>query len=325
MPDNTDAKRPFYGVSEADIWKAQQERETQEEWENRFSQSVKTMRNNGWDMRKIPTPGLDKMRKKLSTMWRAVKIMGAMSALLSVYFAAFHTPISAFIRDEKERRAYEKLTAEEQQLKRQQKLEQNERQRYGGKTFDELTEQEQDYYLEYYRQKEQRENAEVMEYGYTKESEQEFYDYMKKHLIPTWVPTIFMLFVYLGCRRRAKEHEQAAADAVNFMLDWAEMGKDYHIDPEMLKNIMNDEFARDIIAYMAPTEAVWFEMLLDGNVEIADNPDFKNMAITILARYLDRHPEVLDKALEKFNRDSIPKELMPGYGFTTLQTPFNGR
>ncbi|MBR6364415.1 MAG: hypothetical protein IKS08_05030 [Alphaproteobacteria bacterium] len=310
MPDNIDPKKRFYGVSEEELWKAQQKRRVQEDWENHFSNSVKTMRGNGQDMSKIRTPRLDEMRRKLSTMWRAVKIMGATSLLLSVYFATLGIPISEL----KERKAYEKLTEEEKQIKR----EQNERQRYGGKTFDELTEQEKDYYLEYYLQKERQENEEVMEYGFTKESEKEFNDYMLKHLIPVWAPIIFMLFLYLGHKKRAREHEQAVADAANFMLDWAEMGANYAINPEMLKNIMSDRFARDIIAYMAPTEAVWFEMLLDGNVEIADNPDFKNMAITILARYLDHHPEAFDVIMKKFARDAIPKELMPGNNYATV-------
>lgn len=310
MPDDTDTKKRFYGVSEEELWKAQQKRRVQEDWENNFSNSVNTMRQNGHDMSKIRTPRLDGMRKKLSTMWRAVKIMGATSLLLSVYFTTLGIPISEL----NERKAYEKLTEEEKRLKDQQL----ERQRYGGKTFDELTEQEKDYYLEYYLQKELQEAEEVREYGYTKESEKEFNDYMLKRLIPTWAPTIFMLFVYLGRRKRAKEHEQAAADAANFMLDWAEMGHDYAINPEMLKNIMSDRFARDIIAYMAPTEAVWFEMLLDGNVEIADNQDFKNMATTIMARYLDRHPEAFDVIMEKFDRDAIPKELMPGNNYATV-------
>ena len=310
MPDNIDPKKRFYGVSEEELWKAQQKRRIQEDWENNFSNSVKTMRKNGQDMTKIRTPRLDEMRKKLSTMWRAVKIMGATSLLLSVYFATLGIPISEL----KERKAYEKLTEEEKQIKR----EQNERQRYGGKTFDELTEQEKEYYLEYYLQKERQEDKEVMEYGYTKESEKEFNDYMLKHLIPTWVPIIFMLFLYLGHKKRAREHEQTVADAANFMLDWAEMGANYAINPEMLKNIMSDRFARDIIAYMAPTEAVWFEMLLDGNVELAETPEFKNMAIAVMQNYLARHPEAIVQVLQKYSRDAIPKELMPGNNYATV-------
>lgn len=64
---------------------------------------------------------------------------------------------------------------------------------------------------------------------------------------------------------------------------------------------------------MAPTEAVWFEMLLDGNVEIAETPEFKNMAIAVMQNYLTRHPEAIVKLLEKYDRDAIPQELMPGH------------
>ncbi len=310
MPDNIDPKKRFYGVSEEELWKAQQKRRIQEDWENNFSNSVKTMRKNGQDMTKIRTPRLDEMRKKLSTMWRAVKIMGATSLLLSVYFATLGIPISEL----KERKAYEKLTEEEKQLKNQQV----ERQRYDGKTWDELTEQEQDYYIEYYRQKEMQEDEEVRKYGYTKESAKEYDNDLIKHLVPSWAPTIFMLFLYLGYKKRGGEHEQAAADAANFMLDWAEMGANYAINPEMLKNIMSDRFARDIIAYMAPTEAVWFEMLLDGNVELAETPEFKNMAIAVMQNYLARHPEAIVQVLQKYSRDAIPKELMPGNNYATV-------
>ena len=119
-------------------------------------------------------------------------------------------------------------------------------------------------------------------------------------------------------KKRGGEHEQAAADAANFMLDWAEMGANYAINPEMLKNIMRDRFARDIIAYMAPTEAVWFEMLLDGNVELAETPEFKNMAIAVMQNYLARHPEAIVQVLQKYSRDAIPKELMPGNNYATV-------
>lgn len=134
-----------------------------------------------------------------------------------------------------------------------------------------------------------------------------------KQLAIIMAPAIFTICLYIGYKKRTEKHEQAAADAANFMLDWAEMGADYAINPKMLKHIMSDRFAREVIAGMSEAEALWFEMLLDGNVELAETPEFKNMAINVMKNYLTRHPEAIVKLLEKYDRDSIPQELMPGH------------
>lgn len=133
-----------------------------------------------------------------------------------------------------------------------------------------------------------------------------------KQLAIIMAPAIFTICLYIGYKKRGGEHEQAAADAANFMLDWAEMGADYAINPKMLKHIMSDRFARDVIAGMSEGEALWFEMLLEGNVEVADSPAFKNMAITVMQNYLTAHPEAIVKLLEKYDRDTVT-ELMPAY------------
>lgn len=299
-------KRRFLDLlSPEELERARKERITHENEADLLLRSARTMRENGTDMRKIKTPRLDKMRAQLSKIKHATQIMALISIIASLYFAVPHYIVKDLIEDYR----YGKLTEEEKRLER----EQQERQRYDGKTWDELTDPEQDYYIEYYRQKEMQEDEEVRKYGYTKESAKEYDNDLIKHLVPSWAPTIFMLFLYLGYKKRAEKHEQAAADAANFMLDWAEMGRDYAINPKMLKNIMSDRFARDIIAGMSEAEAVWFEMLLDGNVEIADTPEFKNMAIGVMQNYLTRHPEAIQRLLEKYDRDAIPHELMPGY------------
>lgn len=303
MPDNE--KDDFYGVSEEEIEVVRKQRIAREQEADLLLKSAQAIRKNGTDMRKIRTPRLDRMRAQLRKIKQATRVMALISIIASIYFALPHYIVKDLIEDYK----YGKLTEEEKQLKNQQV----ERQRYDGKTWDELTEQEQDYYIEYYRQKEMQEDEEVRKYGYTKESAKEYDNDLIKHLVPSWAPTIFMLFLYLGYKKRGGEHEQAAADAANFMLDWAEMGADYAINPEMLKNIMSDRFARDIIAGMSEAESIWFEMLLDGNVELADTPEFKNMAIAVMQNYLTAHPEAIVKLLEKYDRDAIPQELMPGH------------
>jgi hypothetical protein len=303
MPDNE--KDDFYGVSEEEIEAVRKQRIAREQEADLLLKSAQAIRKNGTDMRKIRTPHLDRMRAQLRKIKQATRVMALISIIASIYFALPHYIVKDLIEDYK----YGKLTEEEKQLKNQQV----ERQRYDGKTWDELTEQEQDYYIEYYRQKEMQEDEEVRKYGYTKESAKEYDNDLIKHLVPSWAPTIFMLFLYLGYKKRGGEHEQAAADAANFMLDWAEMGADYAINPKMLKHIMSDRFAREIIAGMSEAESIWFEMLLDGNVELADTPEFKNMAIAVMQNYLTRHPEAIVKLLEKYDRDAIPQELMPGH------------
>lgn len=303
MPDNE--KDDFYGVSEEEIEAVRKQRIACEQEADLLLKSAQAIRENGTDMRGIRTQRLDRMRAQLRKIKQATRVMALISIIASIYFALPHYIVKPLIEDYK----YGKLTEEEKQLKNQQV----ERQRYDGKTWDELTKQEQDYYIEYYLRKEMQEDEEVRKYGYTKESAKEYDNDLIKHLVPSWAPTIFMLFLYLGYKKRGGEHEQAAADAANFMLDWAEMGADYAINPEILKNIMSDRFARDVIAGMSEAESIWFEMLLDGNVEISETPEFKNMAIAVMQNYLTRHPEAIVKLLEKYDRDAIPQELMPGH------------
>lgn len=311
MPDGKDAKQRFYGISEEEIRQAQRKRQNQEGTEDYLNEFVRNLRGNEQDLTEIPTPRFNKLYKKLQTIGHTTKIMGALSMLLSVFFASLFEPLPDLIRKSRELREYEKLTEEE-------KREYAERQLYGGKTREECTIKEREYWL----QKSQEDIDRGWEALDSGEYTREYIKRLCKNLAYSWAPTIFMLFLYLGYKKRAGKHEQNAEEAANFMLDWAEMGKDYHIDPEMLKNIMNDEFALDIIKYMAPAEAVWFEMLLDGNVEIAETPEFRNMATTIMARYLDRHPEAFPQVLEKYDRDAMPPELMPGHSFATL--PMHG-
>jgi len=302
--DSTETKKRFYGISDEELRAAREKRIAREQEADLLLRSARAIREDGTDMRKIKTQRLDRMRAQLSKIKHATQIMALISIIASLYFAIPHYIVKDLIEDYR----YGKLTEEEKRLER----EQQERQRYDGKTWDELTDPEQDYYIEYYRQKEMQEDEEVRKYGYTKESAKEYDNDLIKHLVPSWAPTIFMLFLYLGYKKRGGEHEQAAADAANFMLDWAEMGADYAINPEMLKNIMSDRFARDVIAGMSEGEALWFEMLLEGNVEVADSPAFKNMAITVMQNYLTAHPEAIVKLLEKYDRDTVT-ELMPAY------------
>lgn len=134
-----------------------------------------------------------------------------------------------------------------------------------------------------------------------------------KGLVYILAPALLAIFIYLGYKKRTQNHENAAGDAARMMLDWRELGTAYPFDEKQLKAIMNDRFARDVIAGMSEAESVWFEMLLDGDIEIAETPEFKNMATAIMRRHLEKHPEAIERILEKFDQNSIPNEFVSNY------------
>ena len=309
MPnDSVSAKKTFfYGVSQEEQMKAHEQRTSREQDVARLLRSARTIREDDTNMREIEAPLLNKIRQNLERIFHATKTMAKLSVVLSLYFA-FIQPMGSVlieeIKDAKERRRYARLTEEEKRLKDQQL----ERQRYDGRTWDELTLREKEYYIQKGREDIARQQKALDDGEVTRE----YLTGMFKNIAYSWAPTIFMLFLCLGYKKRKDKHEQAAADAANFMLDWAEKGSSYAINPKMLKNIMSDRFARDVISGMSEAESIWFELLLEGNVEIAKTPEFKNMAIAVMRGYLEHHPEAILQILEQYDRDTV-NELMPGY------------
>jgi len=95
------------------------------------------------------------------------------------------------------------------------------------------------------------------------------------------------------------------------MLDIAKRNPDIKIDENQLRKLLR--IAPEVIENMSQAEAVYFEMLMNGDLEILNNKTFRDMVIAIMSGHLQKHPNDMERVLAVFERDSVPNEIMQKY------------
>lgn len=171
------------------------------------------------------------------------------------------------------------------------------------------------------------------EYGYNSDGELEIYNYAdgwekttyrvenepSKFSKITLQVSVGMLAVVLlqvlaiyGLNRKARKIEGMQKSGIRAMLDIAKQNPDVKIDERALATLL--EIAPAVVSRMSEAEAVYFEMLMDGRLEIIENKTFYDMAVAIMEGWLRKHPKDMERVLTVFDRDSIPQGLMQKYG-----------
>lgn len=149
--------------------------------------------------------------------------------------------------------------------------------------------------------------------------------YKDEYLINAWEPTKFdnvMFGISLGClgllmlsvctlvglNKTKKKAEQSKDGLIELMLYIKENNPEISIDEKQLEKLLKR--VPDVVSRMSEAERVYFDILMKGNLKIASDRTFRNMAIAIMEGHLASHPEDLRLILDVFDRDSIPQQFI---------------
>lgn len=97
-------------------------------------------------------------------------------------------------------------------------------------------------------------------------------------------------------------------DAVDMMIDLKKFGEQYNLNTEKVKKLVN--IANYTIERMSADERVYFDMLMNDNINIADKDTMKQFATTIMVGHLEKHPRDIEKIMKIFDERTIPKVVL---------------
>ncbi len=151
----------------------------------------------------------------------------------------------------------------------------------------------------------------------TEISKEDWNDYLRG-LAFILAPALLMTCIYIGhkaliARQEKRENNAIYVAAQRRKQALSEIGAELEIDERQMQKLI--KLVPEMIEEMPDEQAVWLQMLIEGNVEIADNPEFKKMATTVLQNYLASHPQVIEQLVAKIDMDNTHSEVQ---GYTTL-------
>lgn len=151
----------------------------------------------------------------------------------------------------------------------------------------------------------------------TEMSKEDWNDYLRG-LAFILAPAILMTCIYIGHKSLLARQEQREEHAI-YMANQrrkqalSEISAELQIGEIQMRKLM--QFVPEMIEEMPDEQALWLQMLIEGNVEIADNPEFKKMATAVLQNYLSDHPQVIEQLVAKIDMDNDHSEVQ---GFNPL-------
>ena len=123
-----------------------------------------------------------------------------------------------------------------------------------------------------------------------------------------------MIGEYASRKKRRKEHDnnlKIDTETVDMMYDLKKLGKQYNLNTAQVEKLV--KLAPAVISHMSKDESVYFNMLINGDIEIANNKTFYEMAHAIMRGHLQKHPEDIKTIMDVFAMESIPKDLLQKY------------
>lgn len=112
--------------------------------------------------------------------------------------------------------------------------------------------------------------------------------------------------------KAGKAYNNIAMECVDMMMDLKELGRKLNLNDMDIEAIV--EKVPDIISKMAESERIYFDMLMNGEIDVQNNKSFYDMAVAIMEGHLKKHPEEFAQILQKFDERTIPQSLMNKYG-----------
>lgn len=133
-----------------------------------------------------------------------------------------------------------------------------------------------------------------------------------------WVANMVVMFIGLvGAavtarrQKRATDNIKLHNSTVDMMLDLEEFGDKYNLNTPQVAHMINN--VSSIIREMSADKRVYFDMILDGRINIRENEIFLKMATHIMYGHLTNHPEDINRILSVYNWRSVPLDLLAEY------------
>lgn len=138
----------------------------------------------------------------------------------------------------------------------------------------------------------------------------EFSPELEWYITASWL-TVIALITLGAAASVAKDERQADINKshkqIDVMLEIEKLAKEHNLDATAAKKMLN--VAPQIIKGMSADSRVYFDMMLDGKVAIADK-NFVNIATAVMAGHLQTHPEDMEQIMTVFDERSIPQEIL---------------
>lgn len=108
--------------------------------------------------------------------------------------------------------------------------------------------------------------------------------------------------------RKSMKHQKRVIDAMN---ELKLLGCTYKLNDKSFEHVI--KVCPEIIANMAADERVYFDMLMDGDIDVVNNKQYRDMAVHIMAGHLREHPTDLQKIMNAINNKTLPAELLSDF------------
>lgn len=105
--------------------------------------------------------------------------------------------------------------------------------------------------------------------------------------------------------RKSMNHQKRVIDA---MQELKLLGCTYKLNGKSFEHVI--KLCPEIIANMAADERAYFDMLIDGDIDVVNNKQYRDTAVHIMAGHLKEHPTDLQKIMDAINDKTLPAELL---------------
>lgn len=131
-----------------------------------------------------------------------------------------------------------------------------------------------------------------------------------------WYVNVSLLFI-IACscvrsliipgikNRKSMNHQKRVIDA---MQELKLLGCTYKLNGRAFEHVI--KVCPEIIANMAADERAYFDMLIDGDIDVVNNKQYRDMAVHVMAGHLREHPRDLQKIMDAINDKTLPAELL---------------
>ncbi|MBR5904198.1 MAG: hypothetical protein IKZ49_01535 [Alphaproteobacteria bacterium] len=125
----------------------------------------------------------------------------------------------------------------------------------------------------------------------------------KKHMVLLAIEAFILACIVhsiIGTRRMVRKD-------VDLLLEIEKLSKEHNIHPDIVKKMML--VTPEIIKHMSKESSVYFDLLMNGDLDYEMNPQVFYVASGILEGHLQSHPEDMEKVLKVFDVESLPARI----------------
>ena len=108
--------------------------------------------------------------------------------------------------------------------------------------------------------------------------------------------------------KKSMKKQKRIIDAMN---ELSLLGCTYKLNGKSFEHVI--KACPEIIANMSADERAYFDMLIDGDIDVINNKQYRDIAVHIMAGHLREHPKDLQKIMNAINDKTLPAELLSDF------------